>query len=56
MQKVNSNSFVIWLILVNCVENRRNIGKMQNQICWIHGELSYNFCYSCLSYFLLVFA
>jgi hypothetical protein len=29
---------------------------MQNQFFWIRGKLSYNFCYSCLSKFLLVFA
>jgi hypothetical protein len=27
---------VLWLFLVNCVENRRKIRKMQNQIFWIH--------------------
>jgi hypothetical protein len=49
LQKCNSNSVVILLFLVNCVENHRNIGKMQNQLCWIRCELSYNFCYSGLS-------
>jgi hypothetical protein len=48
-QKGNSNSEVISLILVNCIKNHRKIGKMQNQFCWIRCELSYNFCYSCLS-------
>jgi hypothetical protein len=28
LQKVNSNSIVIWLILVNCVESHRKIVKM----------------------------
>jgi hypothetical protein len=49
LQKVNSNSIVIWLILVNCVEHHRKIIKMQNQFFWINGESYYNFCYSCLS-------
>jgi hypothetical protein len=40
---------VLWLYLVNCVENHRKLGKMQNQFFWILCELSYNFCYSCLS-------
>jgi hypothetical protein len=40
---------VSWLILVNCIENRRKIRKMQGQFCWIRCELSYNFCYSGLS-------
>jgi hypothetical protein len=40
---------VFWLFLVNCVENHKKIGKMQNQFSWIRGELSYNFCYSGLS-------
>jgi hypothetical protein len=40
---------VLWLFLVNCVENRRKIRKIQNQICWIRCELSHNFCYSYLS-------
>jgi hypothetical protein len=48
LQKVNSNSKTLWLFLVNCVENRRKIRKMQNQFCWIRCELSYNFCYSLL--------
>jgi hypothetical protein len=55
-QKYNSNSVAVFLILVNCVENHRKIRKMQSLFCWIHGELSYNFCYSGLSKFLLVFA
>jgi hypothetical protein len=46
IQKVNSNSKTLWLILVNCVENREEIKKMQDQFCWIHCELFYNFCYS----------
>jgi hypothetical protein len=33
LQKVNSNSKVSLLILVNCVENHRKMGKMQNQFC-----------------------
>jgi hypothetical protein len=37
------------LILVNCVENRRKIRKMQTQFCCLCGEKSHNFCYSCLS-------
>jgi hypothetical protein len=56
LQKVKSNSKTLWLILVNCVENHRKIIKMLNQFCWICCELSYNFCYSGLSQFLLVFA
>jgi hypothetical protein len=40
---------VSWLILVNCIENRRKIRKIQGQFCWIRCELSYNFCYSGLS-------
>jgi hypothetical protein len=36
---------VLWLFLVNYLENCRKIGKMQNQFCWVRGELSYNFCY-----------
>jgi hypothetical protein len=47
--KCNSNSKAIWLFLVNCVESRRKIRKMQNQFCWIRGEKSHNFCYSRLS-------
>jgi hypothetical protein len=49
LQKVNSNSKTLWLILVNCVENHRKIQKMQGQFCWIRGELFYNFGYSVLS-------
>jgi hypothetical protein len=49
LQLGNSNSKVIFLILVNCVENRRKIRQMQNRFCRIRCELSYNFCYSCLS-------
>jgi hypothetical protein len=49
LQKRNSNSKTLWLILVNCVENHRKIEKMQKKICWIRCELSYNFCYSGLS-------
>jgi hypothetical protein len=49
LQKGNSNSEVTFLFLVNCLENHREIRKMQNQFCWIRGEISYNFCYSCLS-------
>jgi hypothetical protein len=56
LQFGNSNSKVIFLILVNCVENRRKIRKMQNQFCWIRCEISHNCCYSCLSKFLIVFA
>jgi hypothetical protein len=37
------------LIFVNCVENHRKFRKMQDQFCWIPGELYYNFCYSSLS-------
>jgi hypothetical protein len=44
LQIGNSNSKAILLILVNCVENRRNI-----RFCCIRGEKSYNFCYSLLS-------
>jgi hypothetical protein len=47
LQKVNSNSTSAWLKLVNCVENHRKIRKFQTQFCWIRGEISYNFCYSC---------
>jgi hypothetical protein len=42
LQKVNSNSRSDFLILVNCVDHIK-IGKIRNQFCWIHGELSYNF-------------
>jgi hypothetical protein len=34
---------------VNCVKNRREIRKFQNQFCWVLGEISHNFCYSFLS-------
>jgi hypothetical protein len=34
LQKGNSNSKVTFLILVNSVENRRKIRKMQNQFCY----------------------
>jgi hypothetical protein len=40
---------VLWLFLVNCVENRRKFRKIQNRFFWIRCEISYNFCYSCLS-------
>jgi hypothetical protein len=33
LQKVNSNSKTLRLFLVNCIENRRKIRKMQNQLC-----------------------
>jgi hypothetical protein len=46
LKKGNSNSKTIWLFLVNCVENHREIRKMQNQFFWIRGEISHNFCYS----------
>jgi hypothetical protein len=36
----NSNSKVNCLFLVNCVENRRKIRKMQTQFCWIRGEIN----------------
>jgi hypothetical protein len=39
-----SNSICVLLILVNSVENRRKIGKMQTQFCWIPGEKLYHFC------------
>jgi hypothetical protein len=48
LQKGISNSVAVFLILVNCIENHRETRKMQNQFFWINGELSYNFCYSCL--------
>jgi hypothetical protein len=43
LQIGNSNSKAMLLILVNCVETRRKIRKMQTQFCWIRGEKSYNF-------------
>jgi hypothetical protein len=49
LQKVNSNSKTLWLILVNCVENHSKIRKIKNQFCWIRCELSYNFSYSGMS-------
>jgi hypothetical protein len=49
LQKVNSNSKTLLLILVNRVENRRTIRKMQGEFFWIRGELFYNFCYCGLS-------
>jgi hypothetical protein len=51
-----SNSTCLLMNLVNSVENRRKIIKMQIQFCWIPGEKYYNFCYSFLSCFLIVFA
>jgi hypothetical protein len=48
LQRGNSNSKLIFLFLVNCIENRRKIRKMQNQFCWILCELSYNVCYFCM--------
>jgi hypothetical protein len=47
---------LLWLFLVNCVENRIKLRKMKNQLCWIHCELSYHFCYSCLTCFLVFLA
>jgi hypothetical protein len=38
------NSEADLLILVKCVENYREIRKMQTQFCWIPGEKHYNFC------------
>jgi hypothetical protein len=49
LQKGISNSTCVLLILVNSVENRRKIRKMQTQFCWLLFEKSYNFCCSCLS-------
>jgi hypothetical protein len=49
LQLVTQIVKVFWLFLVNCVENHIKIRKMQNQFFWIRCELSYNFCYSCLS-------
>jgi hypothetical protein len=49
LQLVTQIVKVLWLYLVNCVENHRKIGKIQNQFCWIRYELSYNSRYSCLS-------
>jgi hypothetical protein len=43
VQNLISNSICVLLILVNYVENRRKIGKMQTQFCWIPGEKLYNF-------------
>jgi hypothetical protein len=48
-QKYISNSVAVFLILVNCVENHREMRKIQGQFCWIHDELYYNFCYPGLS-------
>jgi hypothetical protein len=55
-QKGNFNSICDLLNLVNAMENRRNIIKMQTQFFWIPGERYDNFCYSCLSCFLIIFA
>jgi hypothetical protein len=49
LQKVNSNSKTLWLVLVNFVENHRKIIQMQDQFCGVRGKLFYNFCYSGLS-------
>jgi hypothetical protein len=35
------------LILRKSLENRRSIGKMQTQFCWIPGKIHYNFCKAC---------
>jgi hypothetical protein len=43
LQLVTQIVKVLWLFLVNCVENRRKIRKNQNKFCWIRCELSYNF-------------
>jgi hypothetical protein len=49
LQKVNSISKTLWLILVNFVENHSKTRKTQGQFFWIRGELFYNFFYSGLS-------
>jgi hypothetical protein len=49
LQKWISNSKAILLNLVNCVENRRKIRKIQTQFWWIRCEKSYNFFYFCLN-------
>jgi hypothetical protein len=56
VKSCNFNSICDLLNLVNFVENRRQIRKMQTQFCWMSGEKYYNFCYYCLSCFLIVFA
>jgi hypothetical protein len=56
VQSCNFNSICDLLNLVNSVENHREIRKMQIQFCWIPSETYYNFCYSCLSYFLIFLA
>jgi hypothetical protein len=50
------NSSCDLLSFVNSVENRRKIRKVQTQFCWIPDEKYYNFCYSCLSCFLIFLA
>jgi hypothetical protein len=44
------------LNLVNPLENRRQIRKMQTHFFWIPGEAYYNFCYTHLVCFLIVLA
>jgi hypothetical protein len=51
-----SNRKVLLLNLGKFVGNRRKIKKMQTSFCWIPGGKYYNFYYSCLSCFLIVFA
>jgi hypothetical protein len=47
------NSKTVWLNFVNCVENHRKNRKMQTLFCWVPGEKQYNFCYYCMSCFLI---
>jgi hypothetical protein len=49
LQKETPIVKAVLLIFLNCVENHRKLIKMQDQFCWIPGELYYNFCYSSLS-------
>jgi hypothetical protein len=56
VQNLISNSICALLILVKSIENRRKFKTMQTQFCWTPGEKLYNFCYSCLSCFLIFLA
>jgi hypothetical protein len=51
-----SNRKVLLPNLGKFVGNRRKIRKIQTPFCWIPGGKYYNFYYSCLSCFLIVFA
>jgi hypothetical protein len=50
------NSIRHLLILVKSIENHKKFRKLHTKFCWTPGEKLYNYCYSCLSCFLIIFA